>query len=264
LTTFSKPAVEGSVVQAYRWLLAPLRNRQFFSLAEFNKALRERLSELNDRPMAPPRQGSRRSLFEAVERAALKPLPAEPFEIGEWQIDCKVNVDYHIVLERHFLYSVPYPLVHKSVDAFLTAASVQITHRGQRVATHPRLTGATRYSTLVEHLPPAHSAMANRTPDWVRTEAAKVGVATAAYVERLLSGRDHIEQGIRSCLGILRLAAKYPKDRTEAACQRALVAGVRSSRFVEDLLKTGRPIGEAVGDDGAGHHPNLHPSGTFH
>jgi transposase len=259
-----KPAVEGSVVQAYRWLLAPLRNRQFFSLAEFNKALWERLSELNDRPMAPPREGSRRSLFEAVERAALKPLPAEPFEIGEWQIDCKVNVDYHIVLERHFLYSVPYTLVHKSVDAFLTAASVQITHRGQRVATHPRLTGATRYSTLVEHLPPAHSAMANRTPDWVRTEAAKVGVTTAAYVERLLSGRDHIEQGIRSCLGILRLAGKYPKDRMEAACQRALVAGVRSSRFVEDLLKTGRPIAEAAGDDGVGRHTNLHPSGTFH
>jgi transposase len=259
-----KPAVEGSVVQAYRWLLAPLRNRQFFSLAEFNKALWERLAELNDRPMAPPREGSRRSLFEAVERAALKPLPAEPFVIGEWQIDCKVNVDYHIVIDRHYLYSVPYALVRKSVDAFLTATSVQISHRGQRVATHPRLTGAKRYSTLDEHMPPAHSAMANRTPDWVRSEAAKVGIATVAYVERLLTGRDHVEQGIRSCLGILRLASKYPTDRMEAACQRALVAGIRSSRFVEDLLKTGRPIPEAVGDDGPGRHANLHPSGTFH
>jgi hypothetical protein len=80
----------------------------------------------------------------------------------------------------------------------------------------------------------------------------------------LLTGHDHVEQGIRSCLGILRLAAKYPTDGVEAACQRALVAGVRSSRFVEDLLKTGRPIAEAVGDDGAGRHTNLHPSGTFH
>src|SRR5882757_1956591 len=259
-----KPSVEGSVVQAYRWLLAPLRNRQFFSLAEFNKALWERLAELNDRPMAPPREGSRRQLFEAVERAALKPLPTEPFEIGQWQIDCRVNVDYHIVLERHFLYSVPYALVHKSVDAFLTAASVQITHRGQRVATHPRLSGAKRYSTLVEHMPPAHSAIANRTPDWVRSQAAKVGIATAAYIECLLGGRDHVEQGVRSCLGVLRLAAKYPKERMEAACQRALIAGVRSSRFVEDLLKAGRPIPEPVGDDGAGRHANLHPSGTFH
>jgi len=98
----------------------------------------------------------------------------------------------------------------------------------------------------------------------VRAEAAKVGIATAAYVERLLGGRDHVEQGIRSCLGILRLAGKYPHERMEAACQRALVAGVRSSRFVEDLLKAGRPIPDAVSDSGPGRHANLHPSGTFH
>ena len=259
-----KPSVESSVIQAYRWLLAPLRHRQFFSLSEFNKALWERLAELNDRPMAPPREGSRRSLFEAVERAALKRLPTEPFVIGEWRIGCKVNVDYHIIIDRRYLYSVPYTLVHKEVDAFLTASSVQIVYRGERVASHPRLTGAKPYSTLDEHMPPAHSAMANRTPDWVRAEAAKVGMATREYVERLLSGRDHIEQGIRSCLGILRLAGKYPRERMEAACQRALVAGVSSSRFVEDLLKTGRPMPEAVADDGPGHHANLHPPGTFH
>jgi transposase len=259
-----KPSVESSVIQAYRWLLAPLRHRQFFSLAEFNQALGERLAELNDRPMAPPRQGSRRALFETVERAALKPLPAEAFVIGAWQTDCRVNVDYHIVVDRHYLYSVPYTLVHKSVDAFVTATGVQIFHRGERVASHPRLTGAMRYATQDEHMPSAHSAVAKRTPDWVRGEAAKVGIATAAYVERLLSGRDHVEQGVRACLGILRLAGKHPKERMEAACQRALVAGVRSSRFVEDLLKTGRAIPEAVGDDGPGRHANLHPPGTFH
>lgn len=259
-----KPSVESSVIQAYRWLLAPMRHRQFFSLPEFNRALWARLEELNDRPMAAPRDGSRRKLFEAVERAALKLLPPEPFIIGKWQIGCKVNVDYHIVLDRRYLYSVPYALVHKEVDAFLTAGSVQIFHRRERVASHPRLTGAKTFSTLDEHMPPAHSAMAKRTPDWVRAEAAKVGMATREYVERLLSGRDHVEQGLRSCLGILRLAGKYPKQRVEAACQRALIAGVRSSRFVEDLLKTSRPMPEAVADDGPGRHANLHPPGTFH
>ena len=154
--------------------------------------------------------------------------------------------------------------MHKSVDAFLTGTSVQILHRGQRVASHARLTGEKRYATLDEHMPPAHSAVANRTPDWVRAEAGKIGLATAAYVERLLTGREHVEQGVRSCLGILRLARKYPKERMEAACQRALVAGVRSSGFVEQLLKGGRPIPEAVGGDGPGRHANLHPSGTFH
>lgn len=258
-----KPSAESGVIQVYRWLLAPLRNQKFFSLPEFNKALQARVIELNDRPMAPPREGSRRTLFEAVERAALKPLPAEPYEVGEWRLRLRVNVDYHIILDRRHLYSVPYALVHKEVDAFLTPGLVQIYHRGERVASHPRLTGQKRESTLAEHMPPAHSAIAKRTPDWVRDEAAKIGVATREYVERLLTGRDHIEQGLRSCLGILRMAGKYP-DRIEAACQRALVAGARSSGYVEDLLKHGRPLPEAIGDEGAGQHANLHPPGTFH
>jgi len=257
-----KPSAEGGVLQVYRWLLAPLRNRQFFSLAELNEALRQRLTELNDKPMAPPREGSRRALFEAVERAALNPLPAEPYVVGELKIDLRVNVDYHIAIERNF-YSVPYTLIHQSVDAFLTQSSVQILHRGERIATHPRLTGQNRYSTLDPHRAPAHAAVAKRTPDWLRAEAAKIGVAAAEYVERLLTGRDHIEQGIRSCLGILRLAGKYP-DRIEAACHRALAAGARSSGYVEELLKSGRPLPEAVNDDGPGRHANIHPPGTFH
>ena len=95
-----KPSAECGVIQAYRWLLAPLRNQQFFSLAEFNKALADRVAELNDRPMAPPREGSRRSLFEAVERGALKSLPTEPYVVGEWRLRLKVNVDYHILIDR--------------------------------------------------------------------------------------------------------------------------------------------------------------------
>jgi transposase len=258
-----KPSAENGVLQAYRWLLAPLRNQKFFSLPEFNQALSARVTELNDRSMAPPREGSRRALFEAIERAALKPLPAEPYVIGEWRLRCKVNVDYHILLDRRYVYSVPHTLVHKEVDAFLTRTCVQIYYRGERVASHSRLTGQKWKATLAEHMAPAHSAIAKRTPDWLRGEAAKIGVATREYVERLLTSHEHIEQGFRSCLGILRLAGKYP-DRIETACQRALVAGARSSGFVEDLLKHGRPLPETVADGGAGNHTNLHPPGTFH
>jgi transposase len=257
-----KPSVEGGVLLVYRWLLAPLRKRQFFSLTELNAALRERLTELNNKPMAPPREGSRRSLFEAVERGALKQLPPEPYVVGEWKVNLSVNVDYHVAIERNY-YSVPYTLLHKAIDAFLTSTSVQIFHRGERVATHPRLTGHNRPSTNAAHLAPAHSAVANRTPDRVRAEAAKIGIATAEYVERLLTGRDHIEQGIRSCLGILRLAGKYPPATMEAACQRALIAGARSSGYVEQLLKSGRPIPDAVDDDGPGHHGNIRGSSYY-
>ena len=258
-----KPGVENGVLQACRWLLAPLRHRQFFSLAELNQAIALLLGELNDKPMASPREGSRRSLFEAVERAALKPLPIEPYVVGHWAIGATVNLDYHVAVERNF-YSVPYVLVRKRVDVFLTPSSVQIFHRGERAASHVRQVGQNHWTTLGEHMPPAHSAVARRTPDWVRGQAAKVGVATAAYVERLLTGRDHVEQGVRSCLGILRLATRYPGEQLEAACVRAMSAGASSSGFVEHLLKSGRPLVDPVAEDGVGHHGNIRGASYYH
>ena len=257
-----KPGVENSVLQACRWLLAPLRHRQFFSLRELSEALGPLLAELNDKPMAPPREGSRRALFEAVERAALRPLPAEAYVLGQWVIAATVNVDYHIAFERNF-YSVPHALARKQVDAFITRTAVQIFHRGERVASHARQSGYNHWATVAAHMPPAHSAMANRTPDWVRGQAAGVGVATAAYVERLLTGRDHVEQGVRSCLGILRLASRYSAEQLEAACIRGLAAGASSSGFVEQLLKSGRPATDPLGDDGPGHHRNIRGSSYY-
>jgi transposase len=258
-----KPGVENGVLQACRWLLAPLRNRQFFSLIELQQALAPLLVELNDKPLTTPREGSRRSLFEAVERAALKPLPNEPYVIGQWSIGATVNVDYHVVVDRNF-YSVPFALVGKRVDAFVTATAVQIFYRNERVASHARLGGQNHAARLDSHMPPAHSAMAKRTPDWVRAQAAKVGVATAAYAERLLTARDHVEQGVRSCLGILRLATRYEAAELEAACVRALTAGAISSTFVEQLLKIGRPITDSPADGSIGHHENIRGRDYYH
>jgi transposase len=241
---------------------APLRNRRFFSLTELNGAIAEQVTLLNDKDLSSPREGSRRSLFEAVERAALRPLPTEPYVVGEWKIDCKVNVDYHVALDYNY-YSVPYRLVHQSVDAFLTPSAVQIMHRGERVASHPRAHVRNHWETLPAHMPPEHTVAANQTPDYIRAEAAKVGVATAEYVERLLTSRDHIQQGVRSCLGVLRLARAYSAQRAEAACQRALCAGVLSSGYVEQLLKSSRPIPEASAEESVGRHANIRGAGYY-
>ena len=169
-------------------------------------------------------------------------MPAEPYVLGHWTIAAAVNLDYHVAIERNF-YSVPHAFARKRVDVFVTRTAVQVFHRGERVASHARLSGHNRWATLGEHMPPAHSAVANRTPDWVRSQAAGVGVATAAYVERLLTGRDHIEQGVRSCLGILRLATRYPAEQLEAACVRALAAGrtVRPASSSTCSRVAGRP-----------------------
>ena len=177
-------------------------------------------------PFSPPREGTRRSLFEAIERAALKPLPAEPFVIGQWLM-ARFNIDYHIVADRHF-YSVPFRLAHRKLDVFLTATAVTAFADGERVASHVRSYIPDKHTTLPEHMPPEHQAMARRTPDRLRQDATALGVAIGAYVERLLTAREHPEQGIRACLGVLRLAKSYGRARLELACERALAAGAVS------------------------------------
>jgi transposase len=252
-----KSAVESAVKHVERWVLAPLRHRRILSLAEANAAIGELVEAWNRHPFSPPREGSRRSLFEAIERAALKPLPPEPFVIGQW-LSARVNIDYHIAVDDHF-YSVPYRLVHERLDVFLTATAVTVFTRNERVASHVRSFRRAQHTTLAEHMPPAHQAMARRTPEKLRADAAAVGMATGAYVARLLEAREHPEQGVRACLGVLRLAKSYGRERLELACQRALAAGALSSRYVEQLLKADQrqPFLQAQHDEGLGQHANV-------
>jgi transposase len=255
-----KSSVESAVNQVERWVLAPLRHRRLFSLEEANAAILQQVEAFNNRPFSPPREGSRRSLFEAIERVALKPLPAEPFAIGQW-LTARVNIDYHIVADQHF-YSVPHRLVQAKVDVFLTATAVSVFANGERVASHARSFRAAAHTTIAEHMPPAHQAMARRTPDRLRQDAAALGIAIGAYVDRLLNAREHPEQGIRACLGVLRQARTYGAARLELACERALAAGVLSSRYVEQLLKADRrqPFLEVPPDEGLGEHANVRGS----
>jgi transposase len=187
----------------------------------------------------------------------LQPLPAEPFTIGQW-LTARVNIDYHIVVDQHY-YSVPYRLLQTRVDVFLSATAVSVFSKGERVASHARSLRAAAHTTLAEHMPPAHQAMARRTPERLREEAAGLGVAIGTFVDRLLSAREHPEQGIRACLGVLRQAKTYGAARLELACVRALAAGALSSRYVEQLLRADQRqsfLGAAV-DDGLGEHVNV-------
>jgi transposase len=136
-----KPKAEVSVQIAQRGVLAALRHRTFFTLADLNAAIRERLDVVNDRPMKTVGV-SRRVLFEQLDRPALKPLPVLRYELAEWNV-CRVNIDYHVEIAHNF-YSVPYQLVHERVDARATASTIEVFFKGRRVASHPRLTGRGR------------------------------------------------------------------------------------------------------------------------
>jgi transposase len=231
-----KAKVESAVQVAERWILAALRDRTFFTLAELNAAIRELLDDLNRRPMQ--KLGvSRRELFERLDRPALKALPTDRYEIGVWK-PCRVNIDYHVEVERN-VYSVPYQLVRETVEARLTTSMVEIFFKNKRVASHRRRLGRGGASTQLAHMPRSHRAHAEWTPSRLIRWAEKAGPATGHLVAEILRHKVHPEQGYRACLGIMRLGRRHGDDRLEAACARATRLGAFSYQTVKNILNAG-------------------------
>jgi transposase len=232
-----KAKVEAGVQIVQRWILAALRNRTFFSLAELNAAIRELLIKLNNRPFK-KLPGSRRSWFLEVDLPALKPLPAVPFEYAQWLIHKRPGIDYHIEVYDNY-YSVPYQLRTEYFDMRITESTVEAFLRGKRLASHIRTYGKGKYITFPEHMPKAHRDFAEWTPERLIRWAGETGTATAELVAAILSKQQHPQQGFRSGLGIISLAKQFGKDRVEAACRRALAIGAVSFKSVKSILETG-------------------------
>ncbi len=108
-----KAVAEVGVQIVERWILARLRHHTFFSLYQLNLAIRSLLEDYNTRPFK-KLPGCRRSQFEAIDKPALKPLPATAFEFAEWKV-AKVAIDYHVEIDHHY-YSVPHRLVKERVE----------------------------------------------------------------------------------------------------------------------------------------------------
>jgi DNA replication protein DnaC len=193
---------------AQRWIVAALRHRKFFSLEELNVAIRELLEKLNHRPFR-KRDGSRASVFQALDKPALNPLPLEPFDLSEWS-RARVKIDYHVVFDSN-LFSVPYNLVHELVEIRSTPTTVEILHKGARVASHLRSRGRGQAVTNPEHRPKSHRAHLEWTPSRMVKWAQTIGPNTARLFERIMNDKPHPEMGYRGCLGIIRLAAKSEK-----------------------------------------------------
>ena len=232
-----KAKVEAGVQLVQRWILAALRNRTFFSLAELNAAIRELLDKLNNRPFK-KLSGSRMSLFLAIDKPALRPLPAFAYEYAEWKIKKRPGIDYHVEINDHY-YSVPYQLRNEYLDVRLTGSIVEAFFRNKRVASHIRSHAKGRYTTVADHMPKAHRDYAEWTPERVIRWASETGKSTADLVTAILAKKLHPQQGFRSCLGIISLVKRFGKDRVEAACKRALAIGGISFKSVKSILETG-------------------------
>jgi transposase len=256
-----KAKVEVGVQVVQRWILARLRNRRFFSLADLNGAIRELTADINDRPMR-GWDTTRRGLFDQFDRPALLPLPPTAYEYADWK-RCRVSLDYHIEIAKHF-YSVPFHLLRQEVEARVTAKTVEIFYRGKLVAAHLRSLRAHRPTTVADHMPSSHRRYRDWTHERILREAATIGDDTAALVEVILRSRPHPEQGFRSCIGILGLTKRHGAERVDAACARALSLGTRSYGSVSAILKNAQDKKAAPSEPPSLFHENIRGPGYYH
>jgi len=257
-----KAKVENAVLIVQRWILACLRNHRFFSLKELNVAIITLLIKLNDRPFK-KLPGSRKSMFEELEKVTLKVLPATAYEYAEWK-KATVNIDYHVEFGLHY-YSAPHQLARQKIDVRATATTIEIFKDSKRVASHvrSRLTG--KHSTISEHMPANHQACA-WNPDRLINWASKLGGHVALIVESIMDSREHPEQGYRASLGIIRLESKVGKDRLDAACKRALFYCSPHYRTVVTILKNSqefKPLPEAQEEKQLPTHNNIRGAEYF-
>ena len=230
-----KASVEGSVGHISTWITAALRNEQFFSLAELNQAIKEKLKAFNAREYQ-KKEGSRLSLFLGEEQSLLTSLPATRYELADFK-QATVQFNYHIAVDKMY-YSVPYKYIKSKVDVRITDTTIQIFLDSERIASHRRLYGRPgQYSTVSEHMPPDHQEYLEWNGDRFREWAKRIGINTFTIVDGILSSGKVEQQYYRACMGLLKLEERYSSEKLEAACKKALGYSSLPS------YKAGLPVG---------------------
>jgi transposase len=228
-----KGSVEVGVKFAQQRVLARLRHQQFFSLDELNAEIARLLEDVNARAMV--KDGlSRRARFEAIERTALRPLPALPYVYADWTAVPKVPQDYHVAVEGHF-YSVPHDLIGKRVDARLTDATVEILHNRRRVALHKRSSAVGSHTTAIAHQPEAHRAQGDRTPDGMLAWAKDAGPHLLRFVQHQLGGPQPFT-GLPACERLRALARTHGTAAVDRAARAAFDARSPNITSLKRLL----------------------------
>ena len=231
-----KAKVENGVQQIERWVLAPLRDRIFFTVEDAQAAVEAELLKVNSRKLS-DMPFSRLELFSKEEKAFLQPLPAERYVYAEWR-RAKVGPDYHVRFESQ-AYSVPYRLCRQSLDVRLTSSRVEIFQESVLVASHHRGIGPRYLSTTPEHMPESHREYAEWTPQRLSRWAAESGPCVGEFVQTMLLTYVRPEHGFRPAFGLISLSKRYGHERLERACARALRAGATKYANVKSILEKG-------------------------
>ena len=256
-----KAKVEAGVRFAQTYILGRLRRQTFFSLAEANAAIAAALERINAHVMR-RLSVSRRQLFETVEMAVLAPLPDADYQFAEWRV-ARVSLDYHVDVDG-FFYSVPHGLIREQVDVRATTRTIELFHRGLRVAAHQRRYGGRRHGTDPVHMPSAHRRYAEWTPDRFRRWGRSIGPNTEGLVLAILANRPHPEQGFRTCLGVLRLFKDIDPERAELIAARAVAVSALTYKSIASIIANKLERSSRDTEDAIIEHPNLRGPGYFH
>lgn len=234
-----KPNAEGAVGVISTWIVAALRHQKYFTLADLNQSISDKLSEFNNRPFQ-KKPGSRLSTFLEEEKYALIPLPASRYELATWKI-ATVQFNYHISIDNMH-YSVPYEYIKHKVDVRITRGVIEVFYHNHRVCSHPRLYGRPgQYSTVEDHMPDNHKQFTQWNAERFLAWAQNVGPNTTAVISAILSFHKIEQQGYKACMGVLKLADRYSLIRLETACAKALGYTPNPSyKNISMILKSGQ------------------------
>lgn len=234
-----KGTVEGTVGIITTWIIASLRNQQFFSLRELNDAIRMKLDEFNEKPFQ-KKQGSRKSAFFEEENPFLMPLPTSLYELATWQ-SATVQFDYLITVDKN-KYSVPYEYIKNQVDIRITRKIVEVFYHNNRIASHMRIYGEGNDPVILpEHMPDQHKQYIAWNSDSFMDWAKVAGPNTEIVMRSILSSHKVEQQGYRSCMSLMKLADKYSVERVETACIKAIsYTPCPNLKSIQTILKTGQ------------------------
>ena len=233
-----KPSAEGTVGVMATWIIAALRNRKFFSYAELNEAIREKLIEFNEKPFQ-KKAGSRRIVFEQEEKPFLIPLPASPYETAIWS-DATIQSDYLITV-GNCKYSVPYEYIGKEVEIRTTEKCIEVFYHHLRIASHVRVNYSSDPIYIPEHMPENHRKYLNYNAESFIQWASDIGPSSVTVVKTFLYSHKVEQQGYKSCASLMKLADRYSTKRLEIACEKALSYTPNPSlKNITTILKNGQ------------------------
>ena len=214
-----------------------MRNQQFFSVSELNNAIREKLTEFNEKPFQ-KKPGNRMSAF-LEEKGFLLPLPRSRYEPSSWRV-AVVQHNYCVAVDRMY-YSVPFEYIKREVEIRMTRNVVEVFFDGSRISSHPRLHGKPgQYRIAPEHMPESHRIYYDWNEEQLRFWAHECGPNIAEVVEEWFRSQPVKEQACRLCSALFRLADKYSTLRLDDACDRALVYTHNPSlKTIQSILKSG-------------------------